>query len=368
MKIIDRHIGWTVLVSMGFGVAVLSVFLMVGNLFRELLDLLINENLPLGELLSFLALVMPFSLSFTIPWGFLTAVMLLFGRMSGDHELVALQASGVSLLRVCAPVFLIAAVLSSVCLWINIDVAPRAKQKMLTALNELVLRDPMALFAPDRVIDQLPDRRIFIGSREGNTLANILIFELAPDKTPLRMISAREGTISMGSPASGVRLQMRNVRMEERSRRDPQDTERIREGLVVREFSYQLPMDQLMEPLRRRKSLSAYTLAELRRHIAEGANGELLRAEVEFHKRFSISLACLAFAAVAIPLAVTAHRKETSAGFGIALVVAFAYYLFITVAKEFESGPAFFPILLIWLPNGIFLAAGAALFRRLIHP
>src|SRR2546429_667763 len=126
MKIIDRYVGANVLSTAFFGVAVLSLVLVLGNLFKELLDVLINNpDVPLGTVLSFMALVLPFSLTFTIPWGFLTALLLVFGRLSADNELIALKANGVSITRICLPVFALGLVLTGVCFWINIEVAPR---------------------------------------------------------------------------------------------------------------------------------------------------------------------------------------------------------------------------------------------------
>ena len=43
---------------------------MLGNLFKQLLDVLINNpDVPIATVLAFMALVLPFSLTFTIPWG-----------------------------------------------------------------------------------------------------------------------------------------------------------------------------------------------------------------------------------------------------------------------------------------------------------
>ena len=82
MKIIDRYIGKEILVTTLFAVAVLSLVLVLGNLFKQLLDLLINQDAPMELILSFIAFILPFSLMFSIPWGFLTAVMLVFGKLS----------------------------------------------------------------------------------------------------------------------------------------------------------------------------------------------------------------------------------------------------------------------------------------------
>ena len=43
------------------------------------MDLLINHNVPLQTVLSFVAFVLPFSMTFTIPWGFLQRCCLCSG-------------------------------------------------------------------------------------------------------------------------------------------------------------------------------------------------------------------------------------------------------------------------------------------------
>ena len=81
------------------------------NLVRKRLsDLLINHNLPVEFVLRFIAYILPFSLMFTIPWGFLTAVLLVFGKMSAENELVALRSNGVSIPRICLPLLFLAIV------------------------------------------------------------------------------------------------------------------------------------------------------------------------------------------------------------------------------------------------------------------
>ena len=91
----------------------------------------------------------------------------------------------------------------------------------------------------------------------------------------------------------------------------------------------------------------------------------MLKTKVEYHRRLSLALACLAFPLVGVPLGTIAHRKETSVGFAISLVVGFAYFLFIIMARTFENTPRAHPVLLIWLPNILFGLLGAFLFFKL---
>lgn len=166
MKILDRYVGKNVFVTMLIGVIVLSVVLVLGNLLKELLDRLINQNVPFDIVLAFMAFVLPFSLTFSIPWGLLTAILLVFGRMSADNELIALRANGVSIGRICVPVAVLTLGLTGLCFWINAEVAPRAEQKMAQALFEVATNNPISLFSADEVVDQFPDRRVYVGSKK----------------------------------------------------------------------------------------------------------------------------------------------------------------------------------------------------------
>ena len=112
MRLSDRYIGRQILLGTLYAIVVLSLVLVMGNLFKQARPLLVEQHAPIGLVLRFVINVLPFSLMFTIPWGFLTAVLLVFGRMSGDHEITSFRVAGLSLVRLALPVFVIGAALS----------------------------------------------------------------------------------------------------------------------------------------------------------------------------------------------------------------------------------------------------------------
>lgn len=366
MKILDRYTGKNIFVTMLIGVIVLSLILVLGRVLQELLDKLINQNVPISVVVAFMAFVLPFSLTFSIPWGLLTAVLLVFGRMSADNELIALRSSGVSIVRICVPVFALALAMTGVCFWINADVAPRAAKKMADSLFEVATNNPIALFATDEVVDQFPDRRVYVGAKDGNMLLNLTIFEIAKDATPTKVIYAKRGELMPDPANKRLLLKFYDATFEQRDNDEPRDVYKIQHGIVMQEGSFPISLDALYAENLKGQRLESFTLPELSAAIANGDEPEqVLATKVEFHKRFSTSLACLAFALVAIPLGVTTHRKETSVGFALSLVIAFTYYIFIIVANTFRSNPNAFPEVMIWLPNVIFISLGAVLFYRL---
>ncbi len=365
MKILDRYLGKEILVTTLFAVAVLSLVLVLGNVFKQLLDLLVNHDVPVEYLLSFIGYILPFSFTFTIPWGFLTAVLLVFGKLSAENELIALRSSGVSMTRICTPVGVLALLSCAICLWINVDVAPRAEEKMKATLFNIATSNPIAMFGSDQVIEEFPGKKIYVERKEGTALYNILVYNVGNKGDLENMVHAHRGQLETDLENQQVLMRLEEARYEQRDESDPKNLAKIRQGITMREGTFPISLQELYDKNKRRRSVSQQTLKELIRYTGEKSKEEITAAKTELNKRFSFSFASFAFALVGVPLAITAHRKETSVGFLFSLMVAFIYFFFIILAETVRDNPKFYPHLLIWLPNVIFIGLGAWLFRRM---
>src|SRR5712691_2879830 len=365
MKLIDRFVGRELIVNVLFAIVVLSLVLVVGNIFRKLLPLLVNHDVPLEFLLTFIAYVLPFSLIFTIPWGLLTAILLVFGRLSADNELIALRSNGVSVTRVCLPLAVLAAICTGICLWLNVSVAPAAQERLRSSIFDLATRNPIALFGGDQVIDQFPGRKIYVGKKEGNQLENIIVFQMDEHALPVRVTHARTGMLEADLPNKRLLLHLYNARYEERDEKNPYDLRKIRDGISMTEGTLPISLEELYEKEKKRPSRSAMSIEQLIDQLNSGSTRERSESRTEINKRFSFPFACVAFAIIGVPLGVTAHRRETSIGFAMGLIVAVAYFLFVIIADTLRGNPKVHPELLIWVPNVLFIILGVLLFRRL---
>jgi len=374
MKLIDRYVGREILVTALFAVGVLSFVLVLGNVFKQLLDLLVNHDVPIQYILTFIAYILPFSLTFTIPWGFLTAVLLVFGKLSAENELIALKSCGVSIPRICVPLLFMSLVCVGICLWINLDVAPRAQEKMKNTLFSIVTEDPLSMFGSDHVIDDFPGRKIYVEKKEGKDLRNILVYELDKDSNPVKVVFAKNGKLETNMQDMAVYLHISNARFEERDSGTPTDFNKIREGILMKESVFSISLKELYERNQAFKPQTKPSNIIMKLlHSPEIIPGypasldRILRSvlRTELNKRFAFSLASFALALIAVPLAITAHRKETSIGFFFSLIVGFSYFFFIDLASTVQNNPRWHPEYLIWLPNVIFISLGCFLFWRL---
>src|SRR6516164_4825224 len=366
MRIIDRYLSRQIIGTVIWAISILSLMLVVGNAMRDLLNLLMAHQLPLSYVLSFIAYLLPFSLIYSIPWGVLVAVLLVFGKLSSDNELVALRANGVGMSRICLSVFVIAILFLGLCLWINLYVAPIAQVKLRSAAFDLASSDPLALFGSDEVIDQFPNRKIYVGKKEGSTLYDLHIFEMNAQNLPMRVIYARRGTLEVDKKNEQILLHVYDARYEERDASAPDDLKKLRHGITMREGVLPISLQELLRKARNNERPNEMTLDQLRDALEKTKDVEDEAAfKTEVSKRFSNAMAVFTFVLIGIPLAVTAQRRETSVGIALSLVVAFSYFIIIVITDNVRHQPNLHPEYLIWLPNLVYLTLGGTLFLRL---
>src|SRR5438034_10509734 len=88
----------------------LFTFILLLDTISNLMRILVSRGADLGTVLKAFLYLLPSIFSVTIPMAFLLGVLLAFGRLASDSEIVALRASGVSPGRLLRPVLLLATV------------------------------------------------------------------------------------------------------------------------------------------------------------------------------------------------------------------------------------------------------------------
>src|SRR5215207_9855500 len=101
--------------------------------------------------------LVPQALAITFPMSLLLALLVAFGRLSADREFVAMQACGVSLLRLLRPVGLIAVTAWAATTYVLIFLVPDANQTFREIAFNVTAQRAEGEVKPRVFFDQFPD-------------------------------------------------------------------------------------------------------------------------------------------------------------------------------------------------------------------
>ena len=90
-----------------------------------------------------------------------------------------------------------------------------------------------------------------------------------------------------------------------------------------------------------------------------------MRALVEIHKRLGLSMGCLSFTLLGIPLGMTNRRKQSNKGIPIGLGLVILFYAFFIATDSLRNFPWLFPDYFIWVPVMGWQLAGIWMIRKL---
>ena len=375
MNLLKRHIFTSVLFSCAAAVGMFAFVLTVGNVVRDLLGYLVAGQLTPELFLELLLLIPPFVLSYALPFGVLTGVLLVLGRMSAEHEITAIRAAGLGLDWVARPILILAALGVALGLVINFQFMPWARVVYHIELSNAVRKDPLSFIVPRTFIRDFPGKVLYVGEKNGPGVKDFWLWELDAQGRVKNMIRAATGTFDFDESTGDLILNINHFQVESRDVKNPEDFTLLRPPLSAESTSVRLPLGGVFGQSSFHPKLQWYALPKLRAEWqrlaqpvapAERAQRELdrMKLRIVVQDKFSTAFAVFSFALVAVPLGIKVSRKETSANLGLALALAMGYY-FLTVAIGWlDRHPEWRPDLLMWLPNLIFLGVGLWLFWR----
>lgn len=395
MKTIDRYILRQLIAVSFLGVLSLTLLMLLGQLFKELHSLLVESGAPPRIVFDFIVQVIPFSLTFSVPWGFLTAVLLVYGRLAADNELTSMRMAGLSLWRLSAPAIGMGLALSFLCYYINIEIAPKGKRAMSDIIANAAMDNPRNLLKGSSSTTKLGDVQLFVETREGDLMKGVHIYPVSEEGA---LKSGLKGMAAMHAQSATVgefnfKTRMLSLILH-KATIEHADGDATNLPLIE-----ELPM-QIHIPAQSRRRLKAnrFTNSEIDDAIkhweivrsvdfkaldayvaAADKNPEAFpnaarlwsatRSDAQYYRssmtyktnekefrtegiqRASFACACFVFSLIGVPLAITARRKDTSTGFAMGILVAAVYFVALVFCELSRKASGITPYIVLWLPN-----------------
>lgn len=222
-------------------------FLFVVDFLVKILDNVLSKGLPASTVLEIFALNLAWMLSLSVPMAVLVASLMAFGRLSGDQEITACKAAGVSPLSLMRPVLIVAMLVSVLMVVFNNWVLPEANHRSVELMNAVSRKKPHVFIDAGRLITQFPDVQLWVNRIDpmSGTLYGIQIFEMERRGAP-RIVYADSATMEYADNGATLMLRLRSGETHMTDVDNPQNYFRIRF------FSQDLAMKNVDDRLERR--------------------------------------------------------------------------------------------------------------------
>jgi lipopolysaccharide export system permease protein len=343
---------------------VFTLVLLAGRLV-QLAELVIGKGVALADVLQLLGTLLPPLLVVIVPLAFLMGIMLGFGRLSSDNEVVALKASGVGLSAMAKPVLLLAIICAVLTLLISFWAAPWGKRAFRATLFAITSKQASIGLQPQLFLKQFSNLVLYandLNPRSGE-MSGVFIVEQQPESQLL--IFAETGRMHSDPLQQAVTLQLHNGVIHRQKAANQGDDYQVI-GFASYEIRPDVSKALSAEAAARKVSRKEMGMAELWR-IASGESDTNRAARGELHRRLCAPLAPLLFALLAVPFSTYSQRSGRGGGFIVGLAIYLGYYMLISLAEILTDEGGIAPVLTFWLPHLVLFVAGVSLLRQSIQ-
>ena len=157
------------------------LFIVLMQFLWRYIDDLVGKGLSmdvLAELFFYAAVSM---VPMALPLAILLASLMTFGNLGEKFELTAMKASGISLLRVMAPLIVFISMIAIGAFFFQNDVLPKAQVKMWTLLFSMKQKSPEVEIPEGVFYDQIPGYNLYVGEKNQETglLKQVMIYDVS---------------------------------------------------------------------------------------------------------------------------------------------------------------------------------------------
>ena len=336
--------------------AVVAVLYLVVDFFEKA-DRFVKAGLGAGRTLAFFSYNLPFVMGQIAPVGFLLAVLITFGLMGRNNEIVALKSGGVSVFYLMRPVLWL-----GICMSVGLFLFKDAVVPVtLSQANRIWVQE-----VKKKQLDRLRTQNIWLKERgrilhvshykpRQQTIHGVTINDLDRDFRLVRRLDADRGTFT----ETGWELS--DVLDQQMGKGGGDPLVRYHERLHV---DIDLDPDDFKHVVRSNDEMSFRTLqADIAAIEADGFDARIQK--VDLHAKVSFPLICLILALVGGGISLRGNRGEgIFAGILVAIGIAFCYWFCHSICLSLGYGGVLPPLAAAWATNIVFFCVGLFVLMR----
>jgi lipopolysaccharide export system permease protein len=324
------------------------VFLMAEML--KITNMVINYRVDMFTVMMIFVYSTPFFLTFVIPMSIMMAVLLTFLRLSGDNEIVALKTGGMNIYGLLPPVGLFCLTGCLLTFFMTAYGMPWGKLSVKELMYSVVSSN-LEIGLKDRTFnDSFKDVMLYINkiNPKNKELQDVFI----EDKRAQNIVStvvAPKGKLFSESQKHIYNLLLYNGVIFQVDLKN-----RLANSIDFETYEVSLDIKKAaLTQKRGKKHRIEMGLAELRQYLNNSTkrDANYYNTLMEFHKKFSIPIACFALGFLAVPLGIRSRFAKRSFSLVIGLFFILFYYLLLSAGMVFGETGVYPPVIGMWVPN-----------------
>jgi lipopolysaccharide export system permease protein len=361
----DRYVFAETVGPFALGFAVYTFIMLVRFLFQSA-EMIIRRGVSAGTVGELLLATLPNIVVLTIPMALLFGILTAVGRLASDSELVALRASGVSLVSLYRPILTLSAVLAVLNTALMLYALPQGNALLQRLRVDILSQSVSRQIEPRVFYEEWEDKILYVFDILPNQERwnGVFLAQSLPTNES-EVTVADWGQIKVDEAGERVVLELGDAvtHKVDLNAPDRYQTQRYKHLELVLEEGFSSSRRASMSHSRGVREL---TLAELVAQIHDPQLTPEVRnlTRVEVHKKFAIPAACLVFGLFALPLGFNNRRGSKASGFALSILVILVYYVLLNNGEEAARFGKMPPWLAMWLPNLLLAGLGVLLLTR----
>ena len=365
MKILRTYLLMEFAGPLFLSVGVLSFLMVIVSNLQKVVDLIINKGVDILSVFTLFLLMMPYIITYALPIAVLIAVLVALGRLSSDNEIIAIRASGISLLKLVLPLLTCGAIISLALVIFNDRAASYAHYAYRKTLMEIGIKNPTAALEEGVFINSFQKYVLFIYrvDQKHNKLGNIRIYEPQGNNKPTRTIVAKSGEFISVPERNALKLKLIDGTSDEP---DPDNPTHFYK-LNFKTYFINMSLTDAQNKGDIDKKPRDMSIPELKKEVIKLKRQNIDPSPIltEMHEKVALGFSAFIFVLIGSPLGIITRRREKSINIGIALLIIMVYYPFLIGCKALGIQGVVPPGLAMWIPNIIFGIIGSFLTFRL---
>lgn len=183
----------------------ISIFVLVMQFFWLYIDDLVGKGLDFKIIMQLIGYVAVFVTPLALPLSLLLSSIMTFGNLGETSELIALKASGISLLRFMRPLFILTLFLSGGAFFLSNNVIPVVNLKLDRLKYDIIKSKPAFDIKAGVFYDKIDGYVIKIGRKDADnkTIHDVVIFE-KNFRIEDNLLVAKKGTMDVSPQSSNL--------------------------------------------------------------------------------------------------------------------------------------------------------------------